>query len=99
MLIKLSKTKIESYVGNVLPLRLFSDENIENADIKWTVSGEGVSIRSFENDEEHPFTNGVLLRFDSVGRATVTADFAGEKYACEILSREMKKASSDDDLN
>ena len=99
MNIRLSKTKIESYVGDVLPLRLISEENIENAAIKWTVSGKGVSIRRFDGDEEHPFSDGVLLRFDSVGESTVTAKLAGEEFVCEVLSREMRKASSDDDLN
>lgn len=99
MSIKLSKTKIDSYVGNVLPLWLISDSDIENADIKWSTLGDAVSIRSFADDEERPFTYGVLLRFDRVGKSTVTAVFNGEKFRCEISVREMKKASSDDELN
>lgn len=99
MSIKLSKTKIDSYVGDVLPLWLISDSDIENADIKWLAEGDAVSIRSFADDEERPFTYGVLLRFDRVGKATVTAVFNGEEFRCEISVREMKKASSDDELN
>lgn len=99
MSVKLSKTKIESYVGNVLPLRLISDKNIENEDIRWSVFGDAVSIRSFADDEEHPFSDGILLRFDRVGESTVTASFNGDEYTCGISVREMVKASSEDDLN
>ena len=96
---KLSKTKIESYVGNVLPLRLISEENIEMADIRWSVSGEGVSLRIFDDDAEHPFRDGVLLRFDKVGCATVTAELDGVRYSCDVSVREMRRASSEDELN
>ena len=99
MCFKLSKTDVCSYVGDVLPLWLIADSDIENADIKWSALGDAVSIRSFADDEERPFTYGVLLRFDRVGKATVTAVFNHEEYKCEVSVREMKKASSDDELN
>ena len=99
MVVKLSKSRIESYVGNVVPLRLLSDVDIKLADIEWSVDGDAVSIRSFADDEVHPFCDGILLRFISVGEATVTARLDGIEYECGISSREMKKASSDDELN
>ncbi len=99
MSLRLSKTKIESYVGNVLPLRLLSDENIEMADIIWNVSGNAVTVRSFADDSEHPFRDGILVRFVAVGDAVITASLNGEKYECKISVREMKRASSEDDLN
>ena len=95
MPVKLSKSEIKSYVGNVLSLRLLSDENIENADIEWSVSGDAVSIRSFADDSEHPFRDGILLRFDKVGSAIVTATLDGNRYDCRVSVREMKKASSE----
>lgn len=96
---KLSKTSIESYVGNTMPLRLLSDENIETADIKWTVTGDAVTLRTFEDDGEHPFRDGVILRFVKVGDATVTATLDGESFTTEITSREMKHSDSDAEFN
>lgn len=96
---KLSRTKIESYVGNTMPLRLLADENIENAPIKWEVEGEAVTIRTFESDEEHPFCDGVILRFVRVGEATVSATLGEERFECRISAREMKHSDSDADFN
>jgi len=96
---RLSKTKIESYVGNTMPLRLLSDENIELADIKWCVTGDAVTVRTFENDEEHPFRDGVILRFVKAGKSTVTATLDGKAYTAEISSREMKHADPDGEFN
>ncbi len=96
---KLSKSVIESYVGNTMPLRLLSEGNIELADIKWTVLGDAVTIRSFENDEEHPFRNGVILRFVKAGAAEVTATLNGENYTAKITVKEMRHADSDSELN
>ena len=59
MVAKLSKSRIECYVGYVVPLRLLSDANIKLADIEWSVDGDAVSIRSFADDEVHPFCDGI----------------------------------------
>lgn len=96
---KLSKTKIDSYVGNTLPLRLLSDENIELADIKWSVMGDAITLRTFEDDAEHPFRDGVILRFVKEGTATVTATLDGKSYTANISSREMKHADPDGEFN
>lgn len=96
---RLSKSKIESYVGNTMPLKLISDKNIELADIKWSVFGDAVTLRTFESDEEHPFRDGVILRFMKVGKATVTATFGDETFTAEITSREMRHADSDCEFN
>ena len=99
MAIKLSKSSIESYAGNVLPLRLISDENIETANINWSVQGDSVTIRTFEDDADHPFRDGVLIRFIKTGNSTVLATLNGERFECAVSVREMKKASSEDELN
>ena len=44
---KLSKAKIESFCGDVLPIELISDTDITKADIKWYVKGDSVSGRFF----------------------------------------------------
>ena len=51
MSIRLSKTKIESYVGNVLPLRLISEENIENISKKGPLSSKESHIMSEANEK------------------------------------------------
>lgn len=96
---KLSKTKIDSYVGNTLPLRLLSDENIELSDIKWSVMGDAITLRTFEDDAEHPFRDGVILRFVKAGKATVVATLDGKDYTANISSREMKHADPDGEFN
>lgn len=96
---RLSKEKIETYRTNVLPLRLLGDTDLENADIKWSVSGNSISLRTFENDESHPFKNGVLIRCDNVGDAIVTASLDGEEYTCAVTVREMRHAENDGKLN
>lgn len=98
-MIRLSKEKIETYRTNVLPLRLFGDTNLENADIKWSVSGESVSLRTFENEESHPFKNGVLLRCERVGDATVTAMLDGKSYTCFVSVKEIRHAENDGKFN
>lgn len=98
-MIHLSKKKIETYRTNVLPLRLLGETNLESADIKWSVLGDSVSLRTFENEESHPFNNGVLLRCERVGDSTVTATLDGNEYTCTISVREMCHAEKDGKLN
>lgn len=89
--ISLSSQRIVGYHGEVLPLWLISDENLESADIKWEVSGNSVSLRTFENEREHPFNDGVLLRFDNEGEAIVTAKVAEDIFTCEVsVARKIK---------
>lgn len=89
---RLSNSRIESFMGDVLPLWLIcDDENPETADIKWSYSGEACSIRCFDA-EEYGSRRGVLVRFSEIGTGTVTAEYKGEKYTAEIIVRERKRA-------
>ena len=46
----LSKAKIESFVGDVLPLQLLSEADLSHEPIEWNSDPEKVSIRSFAGD-------------------------------------------------
>ncbi len=102
-MIALSRNKIESFRGNILPLHLGFDgeehSRLSAADIKWSVDGDAVSLREFSGEDEKSFNNGVLIIFNKVGKATVKACLGGEEYSCEVTVREMKKVSSEDELN
>lgn len=99
---KLSKERIESYRGDVRPLHIDFDgpehEQLKNADIKWESDSDCISIRTFSGEDKMCFNNGVLINFNKIGKANVTATLDGEKYVCEVSVREPIKASSDDEL-
>jgi len=97
----LSKEKISTYRGNVLPLRLLGGEPYSKEKIRWTCSDESiVQITSFAKNTRNggEFTDGVLLTFLEVGEAIVTAKFGKKEYVCNIEVREMKHAESSKDL-
>lgn len=96
MKIKLSSGNLSSFVGDILPLWLISDEDIRHADITWTVQGDAAHIRTYEKEEAafageqklFGFTNGVLVTLDNPGEAAVVAEYNGEKYFCSVKVRE-----------
>lgn len=96
---KLSKTEIESFQGDVLPLWLEGDGDLTDAEIQWTVEGDCVTARSFEGEAPYSFNYGVLLTLVSPGEATVTATYEGQVYRCAVSVQAMKKATSEDELN
>ena len=106
-MIKLDKTRIDSFVGNIIPLRLLGVEKFGLDPVSWCLEGEGVKMRTFTPDTPYagwygdcsPFTDGVLLTLCTPGEAKVIATHEGKEYVCEISVREMKKASSDDEMN
>ncbi len=95
---KLSKTEIESFQGDVLPLWLEGDSDLTDAEIQWTVEGDCVTARSFKGDVPYSFHYGVLLTLVSPGEATVTATYEGQVYSCAVSVRPMEKASSNEEL-
>ena len=76
----LSRTRIETFLGNVMCLKLVSDEDIRQADIKWHSDSDAVRIREFSGKGEFDFSDGVLLSTDKLGEACVTADLDGVSY-------------------
>jgi len=104
-MIHLSKTSIRSFAGDVVSLQLLGDSDLTKEDIRWKADGEYVHIRTFTDqdhyrydDDRFGFNNGVLLTLLKPGTSAVTAEYAGITYTCTVSAREMKKASSDDEM-
>lgn len=96
---KLSKTKISSFCGDVLPIELISENDITKADIEWYVKGDAVTVRAFSKDEPYSYKNQALITFIKPGKATVCAKISNEVYVCEIDVREAKKADPNKKMN
>ena len=103
MKLALSKNKIISSVGAVLPLHIGFDseshKELAAKYIRWSVDSDAISLRTFEGDDKKSFNNGVLLIFNKVGTANVIAELDGEKYTCSVTVNEPKRESSDGEFN
>ena len=95
----LSHYSIESYCGNVLPLRLLGGPTYGKEAITWSCDQDCVQITSFAGEDNGCFTDGVLLTLLKPGKAVVTATLDGKEYHCQVSVREMKTASSGKHLN
>ena len=98
-MVKLTHDSISSYVSDVIPLKLLSDNGVRCEGVKWKVSGDAVCIREFINDPEIPFSDGVMVSLKSVGEATVIAEYMGASYECKAKVRERAHYSSEDKHN
>lgn len=96
---RLSKSQIESWCGNVLPLRLLGAAEYGNDPITWSCDSPCIQITSFADDPDGGFTDGILLTLLEPGQATVTATFEGKHYCCQVSIRQMKQAASGKELN
>lgn len=97
----LSRESIFTFRGNVLPLRLLGCKAYGKETIIWKTDNTSV-IQITEFSSKYPFggefTDGVLLTFLSAGQATVTAEYNGKVYSCQVTVREMRHAESDEEL-
>ena len=91
--IKISYSKLSSFVGDVRPLWLKSDVNLKFKGINWSVKGDAVSMKTCGGCSHGAFRYGVFLTFVKAGNATVTATYEGVNYVCEITSRERRDYS------
>ncbi len=98
-MIKLSKTVISSYVGDVIPLSLEGEGIDKNSPVSWHAEGDAATIRTFSGDGEHSFDNGVLISLVKEGDGEIIAVFGGNEYRAAVHARPMKHASSEDELN
>ena len=97
---KLSKTSISTFCGNIVTLRLLADYDISNANIKWSSSDESiVYIRDFKNANSDGFADGVLLVMMGAGNARVQAELNGNIFECNVYIREMETAKESDKFN
>lgn len=86
---RLSADHIESFCGNVVPLRLLGGQAFGKEAVTWRCEGEAVQLTAFAD-----FTDGVLLTLLTPGSALVTAILEGREYRCAVSVREMKHAAS-----
>ena len=99
MKFKLSKGEVNSYVGDVFPIKVISEDDISGVSVGWRVVGDAVGYRSFENDPELPFSDTVLVSLRAVGEATLTASIGKDEASCKIIVRERKHTASDGEFN
>ena len=100
MSILLSKNKISSFVGDVLPLYLIDDDkDISQEDIEWESSGDAIEIRKFSNEPISSFAHGVLVTIKRYGTGEVTASYRGNRYSCRVSSIAEKRSQENGALN
>ncbi len=97
MICYLSKNQIFSFCGDVVCLKLKSDEDIERANIVWETDSDVVEIKEFQGD--FSFNDGVLLVLRKEGEATVSATLDGEEYSCRVTVSERQKAAEGEAMN
>lgn len=97
--IKLSQTVLETFVGNVLPLRLLGVEEYGMEDISWSVTGDCLQLTTFEKAEKGAFTDGVLLTILEEGHGQVAAQYNGCVYTCAVTCRSMKHTEAQKGLS
>ena len=99
MNIKLSKSDMISYVGDILPLSLEGDGVDRYSKVTFSVCGNAVALRTFERDKEHSAGNCVLVLFMSPGDAVIQAEYNGQIYKTSVKVRPISHVSSEDAVN
>ncbi len=85
--IRISYEEFSSFVGDVRPIWLESDENLKNKKIGWGVKGDAVEIKSCAGCFHGAFRYGAFMTFVKEGEAIVYATFEDKKYECRVTSR------------
>lgn len=98
MTVRFSRESIDSFCGDVLPLRLVTDRDISSENIKWRAEGDAVLLRTFDGEEEFPFSDGVLVTLVKPGEAAIYAALDGAEYACPVSVRQMRRAKEGDEF-
>lgn len=100
MAIRISKEKISTFVGNVFPVWVLSDDvDLKKTRVRWSVSDSCVMVRDFGGAWHASFQYGILLTAMKPGNVTVTANVDGVKYTAEVEIRERVHDESSDKLN
>ena len=98
-MVHLSQNQIDSFVGNVLPIRLLGVTEYSMEHIQWTSTDACVAITSFENEERDPFTDGVLLTLMASGTADIVAAYNGVEYTCHVSAHEIQSVPPQKNLS
>ena len=94
---KLSRTKIRSFVGDVLPLWI--EGEMTGNSVKWSADSDTVTVRDFVNGSAASFDYGVILTFNKEGNARVTATAGEETLVCEVEAYKRRTVDDDTPLN
>ena len=95
MSIKISALTLSSFVGDVRPIWLESDEDLKFAPISWSCKGDAILLKTLGGCFHGQIRYGVIVTFINPGTATVTATLKGESYTCQVTSRERRDFSSE----
>ena len=98
---RLSRERISTFCGNVMPLRLLGGEDYNCEKITWRAEDPSVvqiTVFSKNYPTGGEFTNGVLLTFLAAGKTAVTAKYAGRSYTCQVSARPMRRAVPSDEM-
>ena len=95
----LSKTKISSFQGDVLPLFLICDTSPLQGEISFYTDNEDVVIlRTFKGTDPQSMAHAALLTLVGTGKAAVHVNYRGERFTCEVHVREMQRAKAGEPL-
>ena len=95
----LSHKTINSYCGNVVPLRLVSEYDISGENIIWKCDGECVTVKDFSKENEWAFNDGILLTLTKPGNALVECIYNNQTYTCTVNVRERKTTQNCEKFN
>lgn len=99
MSVWLSREEIRSFAGDVVALRLESEEDISREEITWRKDSDRIKFKTFTDDEHFPFGNGVLITLLEEGESAVSAEYDGKIYTCRISAHKRIEAKSSDAMN
>lgn len=93
MSVRISTKELESFIGDVRPVWLISDENLKYESIKWALEGDAVKMKTYGGYDHGNFSYGVMLTFVKEGKAKITAAFGDDVFECNVTSRAMRDFS------
>lgn len=91
--VKLSCDTLESFVGDVRPIWVESEEKLGRTSVKWACEGDAVKMKKFTSVGHAAFAYGVLVTFMEPGEATVTAKYGDDSVSCRVVCRERRDFS------
>ena len=98
---RLSKSSIETFVGDVFALWLTDDSglDISQKNITFTAQGDALRLRDFKGDGRFSFNHGVLITVLKEGLSTVRVNAEEEVLTFTVNARPMRRATSEQAKN
>lgn len=92
---RLSFTEINSFVGDIFPIRLISDSGeLCKCDIRWRCTGDSVAIRTFD-EGEYAFSDGALIILKQKGVGEVIATLDGVEYRARVTAHDITEKDTE----